>query len=67
MSEAFWVVKGNGPATFQHDTREQAEREAERLARQNPGRKFYVLETVCGFVKDDVRKFDLDVEPYNPF
>ena len=36
----------NGPATFMHERRDDALNEAKRLARENPGKSFYVLMAV---------------------
>ena len=46
----FWLVwnsKGNAPRV-QHSSREFAENEAARLARENPGQNFIVLKAVGG-------------------
>lgn len=51
----FWMVKGRGPTTYQHDTLDSAKREAERLARMNPGETFTVLQAVGAVVKQDVQ------------
>ena len=40
------MVKGSGPTNFVHIAPFDAIREAERLARQNPGRKFHVLQSI---------------------
>ncbi len=43
----FWLVwspTGANPPRYQHDSRESAEREAERLAHAHPGKTFYVVE-----------------------
>lgn len=45
-SEPYWLVHGGGPTNHQHPTRAGAVREAERLARANPGQAFVVLEAV---------------------
>jgi hypothetical protein len=52
----FWMVKGLGPTKFVHITRQSAEAEADRLARENPGRMFFVLETIAYHVRNDVRR-----------
>lgn len=46
--EKFWMVwnEGNRSPAFKHWTADSAMIEAERLARQNPGQKFHVLELV---------------------
>lgn len=46
MSKAtiFWMVVGEGPTSFRHESRESAETEALRLARMKPGQWFYVTE-----------------------
>lgn len=46
----FFMVKGLGPTNFIHSAPSDAIREAERLARENPGTNFHVLQsirTVC--------------------
>ena len=46
MNEIFWMVwcpQGHAP-TAKHDTEARAIAEAERLARANPERQFYVLQ-----------------------
>ena len=55
--EQFWMVYGvgNGRPTFQHTTRDSAETEAKRLARENPGIAFVVLESISAVIK---REFD---------
>ena len=47
----FWMVYGDGQrgATFKHRSKEEAEREAQRLAQAMPGTRFFVLKTVSGF------------------
>lgn len=42
-----WQAGGNAP-TYKHGMESSAEREAERLARENPGTAFYVLQSVSG-------------------
>ena len=46
--ETFWMVwnEGNRAPTVKHQSEEMAEKEAERLARVNPGQKFYVIQSV---------------------
>ncbi len=66
----FWCVwrEGGGSPTVQQPSFEKAKREAQRLARANPGQQFVVLAAAIAFVKDDVREvrfvddgaFDLD-------
>ena len=55
----FWMVKGAGPTTVHHATKELAEAEAKRLARSAPGQVFVVLEAVSAHVKVDVESWDL--------
>lgn len=56
-SEPFWMVHAinGGPPTCRHDSRVSAEREAKRLARNNPGTVFAILEAVGAVVKDDLQ------------
>lgn len=60
VAEKFWMVKGRGPASYCHDSRASAEHEAKRLARENPGELFAVLEAVTGFKKPDVEEVQLE-------
>lgn len=53
--QRFWMVLGSGTPVVRHPTLEQARKEAERLARQDSGQSFYVLEAVGHCVKSDVR------------
>lgn len=55
----FWMVHGTGPCNFRHTTRQAAEREADRLARANPGTMFFVTEAISAHVKHDVERIDL--------
>lgn len=53
----FWMVygAGQGAPTARHGSQDIAETEARRLARNNPGIEFYVLQTVARAVKIDVQ------------
>lgn len=55
----FWMVQGDGPATYRHDNLHSAEKEAQRLARMNPGCTFYVMEAVAAHRRVDVERFSL--------
>lgn len=64
-NEPFWVVwnpNGHSP-THKHDAIEKASREAERLARTNPGQTFVVLESVSAMVVDNLHRTNLRPEP----
>jgi hypothetical protein len=55
--EKFWLVwstQGGAP-TLKHMSHESACREAERLARNNPGKRFEVMERVSSVIKQDVQ------------
>lgn len=45
---AFWMVLGDGTTytKVRHQSRASAEHEASRLAKQNPGKKFFILKMV---------------------
>lgn len=60
--EPFWMVYGGGQGAprVMHATREIAEAEAKRLARNNPGVEFYVLESVSRAMKHDVEFVRID-------
>lgn len=55
----FWMVHGDGPTSYRHDSRASAEAEAHRLARTNPGTAFFVMEAVAAYRKVDVERFSL--------
>lgn len=52
----FWMIKGAGPTSVRHPRRDIAESEADRLARQNPGEVFVVMEAVSAHRIVDVER-----------
>lgn len=48
------------PPTFIHPTRGLAEMEAERLARENPGQCFHVVESIVAKRKTDIDTIEFD-------
>ena len=54
MQEKFWMVVGGGPPTYRHKYEMAARMEAERLARQQRGATFYVVEAVAAVTASDV-------------
>lgn len=62
-----WVVwnVGGAPPTVQHTDYGAAKREAQRLARANPGQAFMVCVGVVSFTKTDLTetRFNLDAAP----
>lgn len=69
LEPSFWCVwsEDGGSPTVKHPDYPRAKREATRLARANPGKRFVVLAAAAAFVKDDVREvqFDLDRVAYD--
>ncbi|KQS81726.1 hypothetical protein ASG32_02965 [Methylobacterium sp. Leaf361] len=63
--EPYWLVHGAGPTHYRHETKLSAIREAERLARENPGQAFVVLETVeaIRLVEFERHSFGLEPDP----
>jgi hypothetical protein len=61
----FWVVwaEDGGVPTVMHDTVQSAEKEAERLARNNKGKAFHVLQSHGACVVDDLQRIDLRPSP----
>lgn len=61
MSGQFWVVwcENGGTPLVKHDNEESAAREAERLARNNPDHRFYVLEAVALRCVTNMMRVDL--------
>jgi len=51
----FWMVLGNGTPTHRHPSKQSAQIEAERLARQMQGHEFIVLEALATVVKSDMQ------------
>lgn len=64
---AFWMVwspQGRAP-TVQHRHPDDAEQEAKRLARLNPGCQFYTLAVCRGFeALEPVREIEIDQIPF---
>jgi hypothetical protein len=65
MSKQFWMVwnPDDYPPRVCHDTEAAAETEAERLARTNPGVKFYLLEATQMFEVNNLRRIDMRQSP----
>lgn len=69
MTEQFWLVwcpggPNGGQPTVRHRSRDDARREAERLARLNSGQQFYVLLAVEMCERNDVIWQALDEMPF---
>jgi hypothetical protein len=58
-----WCVEGGAP-TYKHMDHESACNEAERLARNNPGKRFEVMERVSSVIKQDVQWEGLQPLPF---
>lgn len=56
IHEFFWMVwrEGGTAPTFKHNDMNAAAKEAERLARLNPGETFHVMECIASCAKTDV-------------
>lgn len=46
MFDKYWMVHGSGPTTIKHMTKDNALKEAARLANLHPTQEFTVLEAV---------------------
>lgn len=64
MMDRFYMVLGRGMPTVRHDSYEAAEREAVRLARQDPEQEFFVLVALSRAKKNDVVVEKLDDIPF---
>lgn len=62
-----WMVKGLGPSHYVHRTRAEADAEAVRLARENPGTPFYVLEAVMAYRCSGLESFSFQSDEELPF
>lgn len=65
----FWFVwnpNGHAPR-YRHPSEASAIKEAERLARENPGRTFIVLESVCARRVDDMLCIEMRAGSEVPF
>ena len=63
----FWMVLGSGAPTYRHYRPDDARTEATRLARQNPGQEFILLEAIGAVRKTDVEWLDASDEADIPF
>ena len=63
---AFWMVWNEGSRCpgVKHFTEQSARQEAERLARNNPGRRFHVLVVVASCRNVDVEWTDMSPRRY---
>lgn len=54
MAHTFWMVWGEfgSQPRFKHSSKQSAEDEAKRLATNNPGQSFYVLESLSWARRD---------------
>jgi hypothetical protein len=62
-NDPFWMVwseRGHAP-TYKHDSNRSATSEAERLARTNPGERFYVLRAMRYVERHDVIRVELNI------
>lgn len=73
QAEKFWIVwcpTGAKPPSFRHPTFGAATTEADRLARENPGREFFVLgaeSSCCAVSMQRVEYLDPTPDPQIPF
>ena len=62
-----WNPDGARPPKFRHDTFVAARREAERLALENPGSQFFVMQAHCCVETSkpvEIEYFDTDSVPF---
>ena len=59
----FWMIAGDGPCAYRHESRDAAEREAKRLARAHPETSFFVMRAVRMFRCIDVEITDIPSDP----
>lgn len=61
----FWCVwnEGGGSPTYKHAEYSTASKEAQRLARANPGKRFVVLAAAVAYVVDDLRETRFSSDP----
>ncbi|RQM48671.1 hypothetical protein [Paraburkholderia tropica] len=61
-----WSPTGQKPPTFKHPSRQGAVMEAERLAREHRGQKFFVLATTDSRIVDDMVRSTFALETDEP-
>lgn len=66
-SQKFWMVLGYGTPTFRHPSFDSAKTEAKRLAGDNPGIEFHVLESIGYVVNSNVLWVSADDGEQIPF
>lgn len=66
MAPTFWMIygMGQGAPTVRHETFGGAKAEAERLARQNQGIEFYILQAIGRTRRVDVEYAECDEIPF---
>ena len=68
VESEFWLVwnehKKEFPPKFKHEYEKQAEAEAERLAKANPGQTFVVLKSVSYRVVDSMVRGKYETMPF---
>jgi len=52
----FWMVLGSDTPKFRQPSLRSASVEAQRLAKENPGKEFTVLQAIVGFTSQEVTK-----------
>lgn len=60
----FWMVLGANRPTYRHETREAADKEAERLAKSFPGQEFIVLESLAVCKVGDAIWHEMEIIPF---
>ena len=71
--QKFWMVVGRGTPVVKHASLTQAMEEASRLARENAGQRFTILQSVASVERADLMwsrhesALDMDESGYIPF
>lgn len=58
-AHGFWMVKGEGPTSYEHASEESADIEAKRLAKEHRGHVFTVLGPIRSYVTSELQCHDL--------
>ena len=69
VNKKFWLVwnKDGFPPRYMHDSEKSAKLEAERLAKENHGKMFIVLQSISAKIVNPIIEVKFDANAYDQF